>query len=65
MAQRGGKNTKFFHRSMVQHRQENCITHLVLEQGLEIQQHADIEKELLSYYKNLLTEPPHRLIPCD
>ena len=43
---------------MVQRRQTNCITHLVSEQGMEIQQHADIEKEILSYYKNLLTEPP-------
>ena len=42
---------------MVQRRQTNCITHLVSEQGMEIQQHADIEKEMLSYYKNLLTKP--------
>jgi len=43
---------------MVQHRHINLIIHLVSKQGLEIQQHDDIEKELLSYYKNLLTEPP-------
>ena len=42
---------------MVQRRQTNCITHLVSKQGMEIQQHADIEKEMLSYYKNLLTKP--------
>jgi hypothetical protein len=54
----GERNTKFFHRSMLQRRHTNRITHLVSDQGLEIQKHADIEKELLSYYKNLLTEPP-------
>jgi hypothetical protein len=36
----------------------NRITHLVSFEGLEIQNHVDIKKELLSYYKNLLTEPP-------
>jgi hypothetical protein len=25
---------------------------------MEIQHHADIEKEMLSYYKNILMEPP-------
>jgi hypothetical protein len=59
MAERGGeKNTKFFHRSMIQRRQTNRITHLVSAQGIEIQQHEDMEKELLSYYQTLLTEPP-------
>jgi len=43
---------------MVQHRHTNRITHLVSDQGLEIQQHTNIEKVLLSFYKNLLTEPP-------
>ena len=42
---------------MVQRRQTNCITHLVSKQWMEIQQHADIEKEMLSYCKNLLTKP--------
>jgi hypothetical protein len=43
---------------MVQHRKINRITHLVSEQGIEIQQHPYIETELLSYYKILLMEPP-------
>jgi exonuclease III len=54
----GEKNTKFFHRSMIQRRQTNRITHLVSAQGTEIQQHEDMEKELLTYYQTLLTEPP-------
>jgi hypothetical protein len=54
----GERNTKFFHRSMIQRLQSNHITHLVSDQGTEIQQHTDIEKEMLSYYKNLLSEPP-------
>jgi hypothetical protein len=43
---------------MVQQRQTNRITHLFSDQGTKIQQHSDIEKEILSYYKNLLSEPP-------
>ena len=36
----------------------NHITHLISDQGTEIQQHSNIKKEILSYYKNLLSEPP-------
>jgi hypothetical protein len=54
----GERNTKFFHRSMLQRCHTNRITQIVLYQGLDIQKHTDIEKELLSYYKNLLSEPP-------
>jgi len=42
---------------MVQRCQTNRITHLISAQVTEIQQHADMEKELLSYYQNLLTKP--------
>jgi hypothetical protein len=54
----GERNTKVFHRSMLQHCHTNRITQLVLKRGLEIQKHVDIKKELLPYYKNLLTEIP-------
>jgi len=43
---------------MVQWFQTNHITYLVSDQRTEIQKHADIEKEMLSYYKNLLSKPP-------
>jgi hypothetical protein len=52
---KGEKNTKFLHRSMVQRHQSNHITHIILAQGTKIQQHADVEKELLTYYHSLLT----------
>ena len=32
--------------------------HLISDQGMEIQKHKDIEQELISYYKQLLSEPP-------
>jgi hypothetical protein len=54
----GKRNYKFFHRSMLQRRHTNHITHLVWDQGMEIQKHADIEHELLTYYRHLLSEPP-------
>jgi hypothetical protein len=58
MVEGGEKRTKFFHKSMIQRHQTSHITHLVLVQGIEIQQHEDMEKEFLSYYQTLLTEPP-------
>jgi hypothetical protein len=43
---------------MLQCRHTNHITHLVSDQGMEIQKHTDIEQELLTYYMHLLSEPP-------
>ena len=43
---------------MIQWCQTNRITHLVSVQGIEIQQHEDVEKEFISYYQTLLTKPP-------
>jgi len=42
---------------MINGLQSNHITHLISDQGTKIQQHTNIEKEMLSYYKNLLSEP--------
>jgi hypothetical protein len=54
----GEHNTKLFHRSMIQRRHTNHITQLVMEQGQILQAHEDLEQELVSYYQNLLVEPP-------
>jgi len=43
---------------MLQQRHTNHITHLVSDQGMEIQKHANIEHELITYYWHLLSEPP-------
>jgi hypothetical protein len=53
----GERNTKFFHRSMVHRRYINRITKLEDAQGNQILDHAGIESELISYYKDLLSEP--------
>jgi hypothetical protein len=54
----GERNTKFFHRSMVHRRYINHITKLEDAQGNPILDHEGIETELISYYKDLLSEPP-------
>jgi hypothetical protein len=56
--QEGERNTKFFHISMIQHRHINRISHLVTKQGQMLQTHEDLEQELVSYYQDLLSEPP-------
>jgi hypothetical protein len=57
MAKRGGKNTKFFHRSMIHRRFINHITKLENAQGTTLLSHLDITKELTDYYLDLLSEP--------
>ena len=42
---------------MIQRRQSNHIIHLVMEQGQVLQNHEDIEQELVSYYQYLLSKP--------
>jgi hypothetical protein len=53
----GERNTKFFHRSVMQHRHSNRITHLTSDTGEHILDHEDMATTLTDYYKNLLTEP--------
>jgi hypothetical protein len=53
-----GKNTKFFHRSMIHRCYINRITKLENSQGNTLLDHADIEEDLVTYYKELLSEPP-------
>jgi hypothetical protein len=42
--QEGERNTKFFHRYMIQHRHINHISHLVMEEGQILQSHDDLEQ---------------------
>jgi hypothetical protein len=53
----GDRNTKFFHRSTIQRRHVNHISHLVTEEGKTLHSHEDLETELVSYYQDLLSEP--------
>jgi hypothetical protein len=53
----GEKNTKFFHRSMIQRRHINHITKLENDQGQILMEHEAMEDKLVNYYSNLLSEP--------
>jgi hypothetical protein len=53
----GECNTKFFHRTAIQRRHSNKITHLISDEGETIHSHADMEKTLIKHFQDLLTEP--------
>jgi hypothetical protein len=53
----GERNTKFFHRTVIQRRHANKITHLISEEGETLHSHTDLETNLVDYFQNLLTEP--------
>ena len=53
----GEINTTFFHHSTLQYRIRNMIIRLKTEDNSILEEHADLEKELLGFYKNMLTEP--------
>jgi exonuclease III len=53
----GERNTKFFHRTVIQRRHTNRITHLVSDAGDTLHSHADLETHLVDYFQDLLTEP--------
>jgi len=53
----GEKVTKFFHRSTIQCRMNNNITHIQNEQGVKVEKHEEIELELLNYFKQAHQEP--------
>lgn len=52
----GERNTKFFHRSTVQRRMQNRITHITNQQGEKVEQYEEIQKVLLSHFKNIQQE---------
>jgi hypothetical protein len=53
----GERNTKFFHRTFIQRRHSNKITHLISDDGDIVHSHEDMENTLIGYFQNLLTEP--------
>eukprot|EP00253_Pinus_taeda_P025237 PITA_25237 len=53
----GERNTKFFHQAMVQHRQRNKIVSIKNEAGDRVIEQEGIEKVLVDYHKDILTEP--------
>jgi hypothetical protein len=53
----GDRNTKFFHNSLLQRRNQNRILTLVQGLGERTDSHEVIERELVNHFKTLLTEP--------
>eukprot|EP00253_Pinus_taeda_P008881 PITA_08881 len=53
----GERNTKFFHKEMVQHRQRNRIFSIKNQEGQRVLQHEEIEKVLVNHFKDILREP--------
>jgi hypothetical protein len=51
----GGGDTKIFHCSMIQRHYINRITKLEDSQGNTLLDHGDIEEELVTYYKEILS----------
>jgi exonuclease III len=53
----GERNTKFFHRTVIQRRHTNRITHLTSDEGDTVYSHEDMEATLIRHFQHLLTEP--------
>jgi len=53
----GKTNNFFFHNSLLKRRNQNCIHSLKEEEGEIVEKHEEIEKNLIDYYSNLLSDP--------
>jgi len=53
----GERNTKFFHRAVIQRHHTNKITHLISDEGNVLHSHEAMEATLIRHFQNLLTEP--------
>lgn len=51
------KNKKKFHQAMIQHRQKNRIFSILNSEGHRVTKHEEMEKVLVEYHKEMLTEP--------
>jgi len=52
----GDWNTKFFHNSLLQIRNQNMITSIIQSSGEIIDSTEDIEKELVNHFKQIILE---------
>jgi len=59
----GEKNTKFFHKTTVQRRMHNLISHIQNDQGERIEMHEGIEENFLRYFKKVHQEPSTDRLP--
>eukprot|EP00253_Pinus_taeda_P008493 PITA_08493 len=52
----GQRNTKFFHRSTIAHKNNNIIVKITNQYGIERHTHEDMEKFLLQYFQKIAEE---------
>ena len=52
----GERNTSFFHKSTIHHRQSNRLTRLRTEEGPIAESYEDMERTVNSFFSNLLEE---------
>eukprot|EP00253_Pinus_taeda_P031815 PITA_31815 len=52
----GERNTKFFHRSTIDHRNNNRIVKLTNQHGIESNTHEEMEKVLLQHFQKIVEE---------
>ena len=55
----GKRNTRFFHKSTIQHRMRNKISKLRIDSGETLEEHQEISEKLTQNFSQLLTEPDH------
>jgi len=60
----GENNTKFFHKTTVQRRMYNLISHFQNDQGERIEMHEGIEEGFLRYFKKVHQEPNTDRLPA-
>lgn len=58
----GERNSKFFHKAMIQHHQRNRIFSIKNTRGQRITQHKEMEQELVGHFKGILTKPQRNII---
>jgi len=53
---KGERNTRFFHKAMIQHQQNNKIFSLKDDEGNRSTQHEEMEGILVKHFRDLLTK---------
>lgn len=52
----GDSNTKFIHASATARRTTNHISHLIMDDGVQVEEHAGMCDVVIDYFKNIFTE---------
>ena len=55
--QEGERNTSFFHKSVIHHKQNNQLTRLQTKEGHVVETQEELERTVNSFFSTLLEEP--------